>query len=287
MFIHVGKAGGSSLSCKLQIAVSMPIHHCPGKKDEPALNSQVSRRVGGHFHHWLPAKKFLMPFDNYLIVVRHPVTRIQSAYAYTYHYPPRPGEGGDAPCFSDINGMLPLSSVTVCALAGAQCIAGYYYACGRHFFANYEFFMSPVLEILAKNPSRQLFTIRSEHRVDDYRKLDLLWGGVGVNVSDVRIRDMSHRAVRNRNVAASRMELLCRILCREIYYYKWSLLLAQNLDDDEVRESFRELGLLCPGEAAKPPTLRHRGVRAPPLLAQRSIGHTRDEIIGNCVLPEL
>eukprot|EP00959_Pyramimonas_sp_CCMP1952_P405129 8491077-Pyramimonas_sp.AAC.1 len=53
--------------------------------------------------------------------------------------------------------------------------------------------------------------------------------------------------------------------------YKWTLLLASNLDDSAVRASFEELAAQCPEAAAAPPTLHHRSVRQPPPPSRRTV----------------
>ncbi|CAK0891320.1 unnamed protein product [Prorocentrum cordatum] len=184
--------------------------------------------------------------------------------------------------------MLPLDAEGECAASGAMCLAGLSKGCGSHLVHNYEYYVRILLKVLAKDPSRQLFVIRSEHRWDDFRRLDLLWGGKGAVPYDIHIRETSAGDRSRSAVSPDRLPLLCRILCREIYMYKWTLLLASNLDDSAVRASFEELAAQCPEAAAAPPTLHHRSVRQPPLPSRRTVlNGSRAQVLEGCLLPEV
>lgn len=84
-FVHVGKAGGSSLACKFALTERMDRarYPCPGvERDVGALNSRVSLLVKGWVHTsvWrVPPKG---PHTNILLVVRNPIERVASSFAY-------------------------------------------------------------------------------------------------------------------------------------------------------------------------------------------------------------
>ena len=175
-------------------------HVEPQEKDNLSLSSAVSWRVGAHFHMRglsLQEKHLLakyvqglpgMSWSRFLFVVRNPVQRIVSAFQM--HYGGKK-ECADEPCLGDINALLPLDPESTCT-PGARCLAGVADCqtasvgaeCsrikGNHFLYNNEHSALVLFKTIAIHPDWQLFSIRSEHRQDDYRKLDLLWGGSGV-----------------------------------------------------------------------------------------------------------
>jgi len=309
-FVHVGKAGGSSLSCKIAFAEKLKCHQCPQnkEKDNLSLSSAVSWRVGAHFHMRglsLQEKHLLaeyvpglpgMSWSRFLFVVRNPVQRIVSAFQM--HYGGKK-ECADEPCLGDINALLPLDPESTCTTPGARCLAGVADCqtasvgaeCsrikGNHFLYNYEHYALVLFKTIAIHPDWQLFSIRSEHRQDDYRKLDLLWGGSGVVPTDIHVRRTPE--FKKQNISLDRLPLLCSILCREIFFYKWTLLLATNLNDEDVRISYSELAAECPEAAAAFPSIRHRFYRSlstpPPRPAQRErMNDSRTQIISECNL---
>merc|ERR1712136_304355 len=245
---------GSSLSCKIAFAEKLKCHLCPQnkEKDNLSLSSAVSWRVGAHFHtRFLQEKNLLteyvpglpgMSWSRFLFVVRNPVQRIVSAFHY--HYGGKK-DCADEPCLGDINALLPLDPESTCTTPGARCLAGVGGCqtasvgaeCSRikrdHFLYNYEHYALVLFKTIAIHPDWQLFSIRSEHRQDDYQKLDLQWSGSGVVPTDFHARRAPE--FKKQNISLDGLPLLCSILCREIFFYKWTLLLATNLNDEDVR----------------------------------------------------
>lgn len=333
------------MACKFAFSQSEPAHGCPkqGERghDAAALESSLSRQVVAHIHtkftevapacwpkcaerhqwigHPFTASRWTW-FTNFVVVVRDPIARVQSAYTYHLRCP----ELCHA-CSKNINDMLPpdlhdlraldeetsnmikrnASSLTSaqCHAFGARCLAGRRHSffldrvpgqkvlqggfsgdgfvCGSHFWHNYEYYLSPLLNALAGNGEARVFVIRSEHRIDDYSNLDIIWGGQGVRVNDdVNVRGNLPQT--GKELRPDLLAVLCHVLCREIYFYKLILLKASNLFRTDVELSFKELESRCPFAARAPPSIGRHGLNNTLLLERSTLNGSSHDEIGIC-----
>jgi hypothetical protein len=64
----------------------------------------------------------------------------------------------------------------------------------------------------------------------------------------VEVRNKDKRTVNNDGLSGEAYANACQVLCQEIQVYKRFLYRAENLDDQMVSESIRELQAVCPAE---------------------------------------
>jgi len=88
-FIHVGKAGGSTVSCQIRMARS-GIPQCRNETQNPIVHeTPLSKHTRHRFHmSTMPqAPRKLKQCDAFVTVVRNPIDRLVSWYHYEYYEP--------------------------------------------------------------------------------------------------------------------------------------------------------------------------------------------------------
>ena len=116
-FLHVGKAGGSSVSCNIRASFKYGKRHCPGYEHgnklkyaySPRNDSAISKQVHCYVHY----NERLYCYDNpsFVVNVRNPIDRLISWYLYEHRenwdvtvdhltYPNRPKHCGQQMLFS-------------------------------------------------------------------------------------------------------------------------------------------------------------------------------------------
>lgn len=251
-FVHVGKAGGSTIGCSLGFSL-----HC-SESGQVIPNSLLPVLTTHTFHRGVYDCQDDAAY--FLFVVRDPLARIMSAFNYD-----RPQQDEELPrkqlfhkkefyldcpfwTLEEVaqNGLLNIDGTTskTCRKRAKSAIMGIEQYI-PHWFFNYQYYY----EFVPKNA--KILVIRNEHIVDDYNSIEQLLGGMdGVlnpsllpknnvhdkNSTDLYLSDDSKRA-------------LCRVLCNEIQFYKRILRSAVNLREEELMISIEELKSSCHDEA--------------------------------------
>lgn len=100
----------------------------------------------------------------------------------------------------------------------------------------------------------RVMALRQEHLAHDWDEIDIMLGGNGAVGSDVFNKDHINEAndhVKTHNNSAlstEYLEVMCRALCIEIQYYKLTLWLSTNLNEEDVDKSMEDLRHQCPAE---------------------------------------
>ncbi|KAL7538233.1 hypothetical protein ACHAWF_006031 [Thalassiosira exigua] len=281
-FVHVGKAGGSTVGCSLGFSL-----YCEGR--EPAGGALP--KLTTHLFH-------MAHYDcyddaaHYLFLVRDPLDRARSAFNWD-----RPGDPAKDNDDDDRFGshdfytecpFLKLEDFVrdgiaeggaaseECRKTARDALQGRQedYGLPAHFFYNYQYYY----ESVPKDAS--ILVVRNEHLEEDWNEIeDMLSGGrrggngngeakekttfprnnanTWSNEGDYRLSDASRAA-------------LCRALCHEMRQYEAILRRARNLDERQLKASLEELGKKCPevagggdgvvgGKCPEPlPDIRHK-----------------------------
>ena len=215
-FLHVGKAGGSSVSCNIRASFKYGKRHCPeyehGNKLKYAYSSRNDSAISKQVHCYVHYNERMYCYDNpsFLVNVRNPIDRLISWYLYehrenwdatghTLTYPNRPKHCGQQMLFS----CYPtLDSLATVGLAGDRPSDGDMLRIGHdlneeecrrwawaavrgripasfHNVWNYEWYLSYLLDRKARGKELEIFVLRIEHLDEDWSNLDKLLGGTG------------------------------------------------------------------------------------------------------------
>ena len=242
-------------------------------------DSAISKQVSCYVHY----NERLHCYNNptFLINIRNPVHRLISWYLYEHRenwdvtvdhitYPNRPKHCGQQmlfACYPTLDSLATVGLVGDCPsdgdilrinydLSEEQCRLWAWAAVrGRvpasfHNVWNYEWYLHYLLDRKARGKELEIFLLRIEHLDEDWSNLDKFLGGSGAALPKSRSHnnDASEKqlTVSDRNISAEGMANLCRALCKEIEVYKEILLIADNLNKEQVNESLRELRETCP-----------------------------------------
>eukprot|EP00562_Extubocellulus_spinifer_P018403 CAMPEP_0178588574 /NCGR_PEP_ID=MMETSP0697-20121206/27109_1 /TAXON_ID=265572 /ORGANISM="Extubocellulus spinifer, Strain CCMP396" /LENGTH=446 /DNA_ID=CAMNT_0020224939 /DNA_START=103 /DNA_END=1440 /DNA_ORIENTATION=- len=263
-FLHLGKAGGSSLVCNI-----MPKHsaHCEGGKKRTLVPSAISKMTNCYVHY----DNDMHCYDNptLAINIRNPIDRMASWYHYehldnlqelwgdsirtcgqhmlfkcysSFHDLAEYGLAGTRPPPTQLLRVEYNASEEICrhwAWASIQGTA----SASHHNVWNYDWYGSPALAF-----QREIIVFRTEHSEEDWRRIDRMLGGPGNLPENMHLNDASGKniAVYNKTVTELGRLNLCRALCQEIQIYKMLLSAAVNLNEKDVQISLRELN--CPGD---------------------------------------
>jgi hypothetical protein len=248
-FVHVGKTAGSTIGCHLGFQL-----HCGGKMKYPL--GLLPKYTTHTFHNGVND----CPDDTayYLFVVRNPLERLRSAYAYD-----RPGTTHgqrllyqDCPFFY-LNDLVEQGLATR-GNASAVCRQRAYNAVrglerfGRHLYFNYHYYTNETLtdDIGSSRRRKQVVVVRNEHLQEDWVSIEAILGG---NTGSGPVFP-THNKGQNKEPGdiylpdESRL-LLCHALCEDIQVYKSLLRRAANLTPEQVATSLQELSMSCPTEA--------------------------------------
>ena len=215
-FLHVGKAGGSSVSCNIRAAFKWGKRHCPGyehgNKLRYAYGSRNDSAISKQVHCYVHYNERLYCYDNpsFVVNVRNPIDRLISWYLYEHRenwavtanhtYPPnRPKHCGQQMLFSCYPTLDSLAAVGLAGdrpsdgdmlrirhdLTEDECRRWAWAAVrGRipasyHNVWNYEWYLSYLLDRKARGKDLEIFVLRIEHLDEDWSNLDKLLGGTG------------------------------------------------------------------------------------------------------------
>ncbi|KAL7553226.1 hypothetical protein ACHAWF_016488 [Thalassiosira exigua] len=267
-FVHVGKAGGSTLGCMLGFSL-----HCRDENDIKGLLPIVTTHAlhrGIDDCHDSPAPAY------YLFVVRDPLARILSDMNYE-----RPNMTKADALDSDWKieklyvecdfwtleslaqkGLLNKEKNRKSQLCGSRAFgaitgAGEYLV---HSYFNYQYYTQLVFRTEGIRDAStvpenvdNLLVIRNEHMLDDYNKINELIGGRpgALKPSDIPLDNAHTKTPEQIYLSDSSKVALCEALCHEIQVYKDIIKRAVNLDQNAVSESMDELRQKCPKEATE------------------------------------
>ena len=257
-FVHVGKAGGSSVGCSLGFSL-----HCTNSSGP--MEGLLPQRTTRIFH----ADTYDCHDDSafFLFVVRDPVKRIQSDFLYERppnewilkakfpeYYQRRKEFYLDCPfhTMEDVvhYGLKKDSSAsTECKQRAYNNLWGTgHFAC--HHYFNYQFH----LEGLPRNA--RILVIRNEHLVNDWNNVEHFIGGVKEIIPSnhtLSRQNVNHnpQADHDKSLTPESQAIICKELCNEIVSYKKILKLALNLSPSDIRETMEELRKQCPEMADK------------------------------------
>lgn len=245
-FVHVGKAGGSTIGCSLGFSL-----HC----GETVQTNGILPKVTTHVFH---KDVYNCPDDSayFLFVVRDPIERARSAFNYD-----RPGDDCDDDYISRMNefyfncpffyfedyvqnGLSDGVASKRCKGMAEVAIKGELPTFGpSHLYYNYQYYYEAVPN------DASIIVIRNEHIEED-------WNSVSDMLGDREdILSQNHFPRGNANTWSSEEDMylsedsiaiLCHSLCNEIQQYKKILRQAQNLNAQQLRVSLAELEKKCP-----------------------------------------
>lgn len=250
-FVHVGKAGGSTVGCSLGFSL-----HCSSDgQNVPGLLPIITTHA---FHRGVYDCQDDAAY--YLFVIRDPLARIMSAFNYD-----RPESNQSKPkselfrtedfyvkcpfwTLEDVaqNGLLSNGSAPIeCLRKARQALQGTKEYI-PHWYFNYQYYYEFI------TPKKKILVIRNEHIVDDWNGIEALLGGRS-NVLDQSL--LPENNVHNKNstdlyLSEESRIALCNVLCNEIQFYKTILRNAVNFMEEDVHISLEELRLQCPIESA-------------------------------------
>ena len=286
IFLHVGKAGGSTLHCMLMNGNDKRWHCGPYKREIKPLIS----------HHYLGQERCHMrkncSLDTdhqgvqgvFLAAVRNPITRIISTFNYekdiTWIQSQVPEFRGL--CFPGnitdflLRGLAPTptnETTSYCWELAHNITTGVQKELVlSHFSNNYQYYESSFAAT-----GKHLLTIRQAHMDDDFLNLETLLETGHIGNATVSLDNRVKAANKGKNQA--KMDSIpkeayvnaCRVLCREIQSYKRFLYRAENLDDSMVEDSMIELREYCPNEGL---SVRTDCPSTEDLLAVGRLGHS-------------
>ena len=251
--VHIGKAGGSSISCGLGLTYA----DCEGMPREKLPNTS--------FFHMRRNRCPAETTRTYVVTVRNPITRIISWFEFEKDRVPNGGRPHRVrkanrqrarlfkECYSRFEdlaseGLQPLANYTISAsnIEDMTCSERAWAAIlgvrpfSYHEWYNYEYYWTELQNHRQlHNNGASIKILRSEHLSDDWSKIstEALFRHVNRGVTPANQTVLSDKAIHN----------LCRALCPEIQIYK-KFLGAGNLLQSESEESIQELSAMCPLE---------------------------------------
>ena len=253
-FVHVGKAGGSTVGCALGFSL-----HC--NYAQSPLDGLLPSRSTRMFH----ADTYDC-HDNsayFLFVVRNPIERIKSAFlyerpkseaylklAFPEYYERRKELYIDCPSFGIMEQFVQDGlkysghADETCKMRAITSVRGeQHYNC--HMYFNYQFH----LEGIPKNG--KIITIRNEHLIKDWNTIEHYIGGVHEIISGekanktIAIMNKNSVHVMDKELSHESTTILCSMLCNEIVNYKKILRQSLNLNYLDVQTSIDELRVTC------------------------------------------
>jgi hypothetical protein len=264
--VHVGKTAGSKVACELgQVYGEL---HCRGPRSHP---SALKHAFAGRTHMWGGRRECEEKnFTSFLYILRNPLDRLVSWYFYEH---PRASKSPKSSCSNKfhhwenntngcfdsldefaVNAVLPTNGATSnkseCQRLAFSVARGEK-GCNQHNAMGYAFYENRMKEISQANITYQMLAIRTEHLADDWDQLDQAFGGHGNVNGSARFQTRSG-TTRSKHVDSTLSDEgrtnLCFGLCEEIQVYKKLLIMAQNLDESQLRESIAEVVAVCPRE---------------------------------------
>ena len=254
--IHLGKCGGVSVQATAQSFFGRW--------------TPVGRVIrGAKLYHM--AKPEVDKFDNWIVIIRDPVTRILSWWMYdheaNFHYrEDYPGNRYRSdlwprifecfPTFDEFatKGLAPTTTIPdecrtialmVIPLRGRSYLSGI-----AHLRSNFFHYFS---DLLAAGEDKNVYVVRAEHMLQDLNAISEEIDDSGPKV--LAVEHQSHWRTedypnKDRTLSPKGLENLCRHLCNEIQIYKQLLQRGINLKEDDIESSKQQLAKSCPVQAS-------------------------------------
>ena len=247
-FVHVGKAGGSSIGCALGFRL-----HCEDKQNMPGRLAKSATHIFHKDVYDCPDTT-----DYYLFVVRDPLDRTRSAFVYG-----RPDEYGrtNEPkywqaieqlylnCFSTLSSLASLGladnggASDECKQRARDMLRGKV-RYEDHIYFNYQYYLEAI------PPKSKILVIRTEHLEEDWNNIERGLGGrPRTNIEFPHDNTKTHKETRDLILGSKERLFLCHELCVEIQTYKLMLKYALNLGAEQYNVTMTELEAKCPKEA--------------------------------------
>jgi hypothetical protein len=252
-FVHVGKAGGSTIGCMLGFLI-----HCG---DDDINNQTVSSLLTATTAHAFHRGVYDCSDEaaNYLFVIRNPLTRALSAFNYAKpdlnDKHPFSKRFKDKEIYVDCNfwtlndlaerGLVKNSHNTTeeCRARAKNALIG----TGDnlvHWYYNYQYYYELV------PPNANIVVIRNEHIVDDWNSVETMLGGsADLTKESLPVNNRYEKKPEEVYLSDTAKVVLCETLCNEIQVYKMILKRAQNMKKEHYIQSMQELMTSCPKEA--------------------------------------
>jgi hypothetical protein len=282
MLIHVGKAGGSSLRTLFSISRDLCQQSVNGSEKQACALAKVTRP--SELIHLNRNHKEAKHYNKFLVPVRNPVDRMISWFYYERENVRDPTKKRQSKrmeqldkCYPNVtalfsHGLVPAESInnqTTCQRLARSCITGEL-PCYAHNFFNYEVYLEDLLlwkgaassetpsskkdastfeQVNASSTWREIRidVVRIGHTTNDLsRTLEFWTGERSTYVEDFyEIRNDNTKSKKHQDVTLQAAQSLCRTICRELIVYKKILAYADNLNQTEIEESFRQLDDRC------------------------------------------
>lgn len=286
-FIHVGKAGGTTIHKSMELELTIPEVICLANEsvsnagsNQPSKcrrrkhaigTSALEKSIVGFFHMMgvllSPMQRaWLMDNTNvFLFTVREPIDRLIS----TYNYHRGTGDSNKIPtklqfydlfynkCFpgglDDMITMLRSNTKPNCTPLGMNTLTGRALHGGWHFRFNYLHYKNYTMD---QSPDHAVAVIRTEHLWDDVVHLDKLLGGTGDfgNLTGTKSTHGSEKYQYNNELSESNTVFLCCLLHKDLESYQAIILRALNLEYDEKQEALGHLLNRCQVKATEDDT---------------------------------
>jgi hypothetical protein len=262
IFLHVGKAGGTTVHCMLMNGNDKRWHCGPYKREiQPLISHHYQERCHMRKNCSLDADQGVQGV--FLAAVRNPITRVISAFNYEKQFKWVQSQVPDfrGLCFPGnitdflLRGLAPTptnETTSHCWELAHNITTGVQKGfTNSHFSNNYQLYESSFAAT-----GKHLLTIRQAHMDDDFLNLETLLetGHIGnATLSmDTRVKEANKgkNRVKLDSIPKEAYANACRVLCREIQSYKRFLYKAENLDDSMVEDSMSELREHCPNEGS-------------------------------------
>jgi len=274
-FIHVGKAGGSSLYEKLglqnfQLQKRNIVLNChmEGRKtfDECLTQTmgesptRLFRATVGHRH--LAATRYTKQATRWLknngtntllFTVRNPTARAVSAFNFHYQVLETTGKLSKTPfynCFGSIEELAQaggdynvwLSLSPKCQNLARGFLKGENSFPGRHMFASFSYYVG-----LAWVPNRAVAAVRTEYLAQDMRNLEQKLGGDPDKLGEFQKEAKSKTFTINSGLSPEGKRSVCCWIVEEIPVFEKIVMLSENFDHKEkvsyIRNSRQDCGI--------------------------------------------
>jgi hypothetical protein len=257
--IHLGKCGG--------VAMEMSIKH-------PRNKNEIQKR-GPHYYHMV--KPEISKFQDWMALVRDPVSRIQSSYIYEHplNAPYRKDQVGKFlwghrpkfyECYPTLDEALTKGLTTKskeendCPMLARKVFSGKvderFYGMVHNKY-DFSYYFTELLRKAILDKSINVYVVRNEKMLDDLKKINVMFGGTEDGFKFITKHDHFGGMPRgtglpmtNRTISNEGMKNLCKFLCNEIQIYKRLYQRALNFNDQDYNEMIEGLSKKCPIEAS-------------------------------------
>eukprot|EP00985_Skeletonema_marinoi_P033048 scaffold40315_cov226-Skeletonema_marinoi.AAC.8 len=250
-FMHVGKAGGSTIGCLLGFSL-----HCD--TNNQTVTSLLAATTAHATHRCVHDCSDEAAYN--LFVVRDPLTRALSAFNYGKQKLLEKNSTSKGwvrdkelifDCeFASLNDLAERGLVKDSHNATEECrVRAKNALLGTetsliHWYYNYQYYYEMV------SPDANIVVIRNEHIVDDWNAVETLLGGdADFTQEHVPVNNAREKKPEEVYLSDAAKVVLCETLCNEIQVYKTILKRAQNIKNEQYVQSMQELVTSCPKEA--------------------------------------